>query len=145
MNPNSQLSALPLISKAIVCTVLLAAAASAAPVYRGSFTLPYQVQWAQATLPAGDYLIRFQDIGSRPFLVVKEKKTGREVALLAARATEEATGPSVLRVTNQGNRHVICSLSLAELDEVFVYESGPAQGEEREALKTQTLPVVAAK
>jgi len=134
-----------LISKALLCTAFLTAVAFAAPIYRGSFTLPYQAQWGQATLPAGDYSIRFQDIGSRVFVAVNETRTGREVALLPAKATEDAKGPSVLRIANRGNRHVISSLSLAELGEVFVYDSGPARGEEREALKTQALPVVAAK
>jgi len=69
-----------LISKALLCAAFLTAAAFAAPIYRGSFTLPYQAQWGEATLPSGDYAIRFQDIGSRVFIVVKERRTGREVA-----------------------------------------------------------------
>jgi len=134
-----------LISKALLCAAFLTAAAFAAPIYRGSFTLPYQAQWGEATLPSGDYAIRFQDIGSRVFIVVKERRTGRGVALLAAKSTADATGSSALHIVNRGHRHVISSLSLAELNEVFVYESAPAGGEEREALTTQTLPVVAAK
>jgi len=134
-----------LISKALLCTAFLTAAAFAAPIYRGSFTLPYPAQWGQATLPAGDYSIQFQDVGSRVFVAVNETRTGRKVALLPAKATEDAKGPSALLIVNRGNRHMISSLRLAELGEAFFYESTTARGEEQEVLRNQTLPVVAAK
>jgi hypothetical protein len=131
----------------LVASLLLVGVALAAPIYRGSFTLPYDARWGQATLPAGDYMIRFEDVGSRAFLVVKETKSGRDVAFLAPVATNEttSTGQSALLVTNQGNQRVIHSLRLAELGEVFVYDSKAASEDVREARQTQTVVIIAMK
>jgi hypothetical protein len=37
-------------------------------------------------------MIRFEDVGSRAFVVVKEKKSGKELALLAPAATKRNDG-----------------------------------------------------
>lgn len=29
----------------------------------GQFSLPYEVRWGQAVLPASEYLVRFEDVG----------------------------------------------------------------------------------
>jgi hypothetical protein len=147
MKSQNNFSAIQLSTLGLVASLLLVGVAFAAPVYRGSFTLPYDARWGHTTLPAGDYMIRFEDIGSRPFLVVKETKSGRDVAFLAPVATNQTTlrGQSALLIANTGNQRVIHSLRLADLGEVLVYDSKAAREEVREASQTQTLPIVAMK
>ena len=145
MKSQKRRSISQLLTMGLLALFIMVAAAEAAPIYRGSFTLPYEAQWAQATLPAGDYTIRFQDVGSRTFVVVKEVKTGKEKAFLAAESTKEETGQSMLVVTNLGSRHIIHALRLAELGEIFVYEPERTREEAQKTYDTQTLPVVATK
>lgn len=122
-----------------------ASVANAAPVYRGQFSLPYRVRWGQAELPAGEYLLRFEDLKTRVFVVIQDAKSGKDVAYLAPVTTNEAHGTSALLITDEGER-VVQSLRVAELGETFIYK--PALGREtedvREAHKVQTLPIVEA-
>jgi hypothetical protein len=62
-------------------------------------------------------------------------------------ATNEmtSTGQSALLVANTGNQRVVHSLRLAELGEVFVYDSKAAREEVREASQTETVPIIAMK
>ena len=147
MKPKKSFLMIQLLTLGLLVCFLGAGVANAAPPYRGSFTLPYEVRWGQTTLPAGGYMIRFEDVGSRPFLVIMETKSGRDVAFLAPVATNEttSTGQSALLIANTGNQRVIHSLRLAELGEVFVYDSKAAREEVREASHTQTVPIIAMK
>ncbi len=147
MKSQKNFSAIQLATLGLAASLLLVGVALAAPIYRGSFTLPFDARWGQTTLPAGGYMVRFADVGSRSFLVIKETKSGRDVALLAPVATNEttSTGQSALLVTTRGHQRVIHSLRLAELGEVFVYDPEAASEEIREARQTQTILVVADK
>lgn len=147
MKSQNNFSAIQFATLGLVASLLLVEVALAAPIYRGSFTLPFDARLGQTTLPAGDYMIRFADVGSRSFLVIKETKSGRDVALLAPLETNEtsSTGQSTLLVTTRGNQRVIHSLRLAELGEVFVFDSKAANEEIREARQTEPIVVVAAK
>jgi hypothetical protein len=132
MKSQNNFSAIPFATLGLVASLLLVEVALAAPIYRGSFTLPFDARLGQTTLPAGDYMIRFADVGSRSFLVIKTNETS-------------STGQSALLVTTRGNQRVIHSLRLAELGEVFVYDSKAANEEIREARQTEPIVVVAAK
>jgi hypothetical protein len=147
MKSQNNFSTIQFATLGLVASLLLIGVALAAPIYRGSFTLPFDAHWGSTTLPAGDYMLRFEDVGSRAFLVVKETKSGRDVAFLTSVATNEttSTGQSALLVATTGNQRVIYSLRLAELGEVFVYDSNAAREEVREASHTQTVPIIAMK
>jgi hypothetical protein len=147
MKSQNNFSAIQFATLGLAASLLLVGVALAAPIYRGSFTLPFDARWGSTTLPAGEYMLRFEDVGSRAFLVVKETKSGRDVAFLAPVATNEmtSTGQSALLVVNTGNQRVIHSLRLAELGEVFVYDSKAAREEVREASQTETVPIIAMK
>ena len=147
MKSQNNFSAIQFATLGLVASLLLIGVALAAPIYRGSFTLPFDARWGSTTLPAGDYMLRFEDVGSRAFLVVKETKSGRDVAFLTSVATNEttSTGQSALLVATTGNQRVIYSLRLAELGEVFVYDSKAAREEVREASHMQTIPIIAMK
>ena len=49
-NPAS----LGLLLGVLIATFVFTAAANAQPSFAGKFTLPYEVRWGQAVLPAGD-------------------------------------------------------------------------------------------
>ena len=109
--------------------------------------MPYEVRWGQAVLPAGEYLLRFEDVQTGVFVVIQGAKSGKGIAYLAPKTKSQAQGKSALLIAEVGNRWVVHSLRLAELGEVFIYEPALARGAEdvREAHKVQTLPVVAVK
>jgi hypothetical protein len=69
------------LTKAAFCGAVLMAAcllgspAKAQASFQGKFTLPYEVHWGQATLPAGDYVITY--IGPIPGFVIRDAHTVR--------------------------------------------------------------------
>jgi hypothetical protein len=147
MKPKESFSMIQLLTLGLLVCFLGAGAANAAPLYRGRFTLPYEVRWGQAVLPAGDYLLGFQDIGTRVFVLIRDAKSGKDIAFLAPSGNSDAKGASALVIVGEGNHRVVHSLRLAELGEVFTYEPAVARGAEdvREARKMQTLPIIAVK
>ena len=147
MNLKKKLSTVQLLALGLLVSFLWASVANAAPRYRGRFSLPYEVRWGQAVLPAGEYLLRFEDVRTRVFVVIQDAKSGKEVAYLAPKTKSEAQGKSALLIADKSNQRVVHSLRLAELGEVFIYEPALARGAEnvREAQVMQTLPIVAAK
>jgi hypothetical protein len=147
MKTKKSFSMIQLLTLGLLVCFLGAGVANAAPLYRGRFTLPYEVRWGQAVLPAGDYLLGFQDIGTRVFVLIRDAKSGKDIAFLAPLGNSDATGASALVIAGEGNERVVHSLRLAELGEVFIYEPALARGTEdvREASKMQTLPIMAVK
>ena len=145
MKPKKSFLMIQLLTLGLLVCFLGAGVANAAPLYRGRFTLPYEVRWGQAVLPAGDYLLRFEDVSTRVFVVIKDAKNGKDVAMLATLAISDAKGRSALLIASEGNQQVVHSLRLAELGEVFVYETALSARDLREANAMQALPVLAAK
>jgi hypothetical protein len=147
MKPKKSVSMIQLLTLGLLACLLGAGVANAAPLYRGRFTLPYEVRWGQAVLPAGDYLLGFQDIGTRVFVLIRDAKSGKDIAFLALSGNSDAKGPSALVIVGEGNHRVVHSLRLAGLGEVFTYKPALARGTEdvREASKMQTLPIMAVK
>jgi hypothetical protein len=145
MNPKKSISMIQLLTLGLLVCFLWAGVANAAPLYRGRFTLPYEVRWGQAVLPAGDYLLRFEDVSTRVLVVIKDATSGKDVAMLATLAISDAKGRSALLIASEGNQQVVHSLRLAELGEVFVYEAALNARDVREANAMRALPVLAAK
>jgi len=147
MNLKKKLSTVQLLALGLLVSFLWAGVANAAPLYRGRLSLPYEVHWGQAVLPAGEYLLRFVDVQTRVFVVIRDAKSGKDVAYLAAVTNGQAKGRSALLIAEVGSQQVVHSLRLAELGEVFIYEPALARRAEdvREAHKVQTLPIVAEK
>jgi hypothetical protein len=135
-----------LLTLGLLVSFLWAGVANATPLYRGRFSLPYEVRWGQAVLPAGEYLVRFDNVKTRVFVVIKDAKSGKDVAYLAPVATSEAHGTSALLITDEGER-VVHSFRVAELGETFIYKPARLRGTEdvREVNKVQTLSIVAGK
>ena len=134
-----------LLTLGLLVSFLWAGVANAAPLYRGRFSLPYEVRWGQAVLPAGEYLVRFEDLKTCVFVVIQDAKSGKDVAYVAPVTTSQAQGTSALLITDDGER--VQSLRVAELGETFIYEPAPVRKKKDvlEAHKVQTLPIVSAK
>jgi hypothetical protein len=113
---------------------------------QGKFTLPYAVQWGKASLPPGDYVFTFTQGLSPNLLSIRDAKSLRGVAYEPTSIRQDDKGESALLISVRGKRHVVRSLSIAELGEAFVFPS--AQRRERateEARHAQTIPVLVAK
>lgn len=145
MNPKRSFSTIQVLTLGLLVSFLWAGVANAAPLYRGRFTLPYEVRWGQAVLPAGDYLLRFKDVGTLVFVVINDAKSGKDIAFLAPLGKSDAKRRSALLIAGEGNQRVVHSLRLAELGEVFVYDAALSARDVREANAMQALPVLAAK
>ena len=77
MNRNKSFSTIqPLMFGLLIC-FLWAGVANAAPLYKGRFRLPNEVRWGQTVLPAGDYQLKFQNIGTQA--QIRICKTGMEL------------------------------------------------------------------
>jgi hypothetical protein len=144
MNIKKNLSTVQYFMLCLVISLLCADLASAAPLY-GRFTLPYEVRWGHAVLPSGDYLLGFQEFGGRVFVLIRDAKSGKDIALLAPLGTSDAKGTSALLIADKGNHRIVDSLRLAKLGKVLIYAPAIARGpgDIRGAHKVQSLPVVA--
>ena len=147
MNLKKNLSTVQLLALGLLVSFLWASVVNAAPSYRRRFSLPYEVRWGQAVLPPGEYLLRFEDVQTRVFVVIQDAKSGKGIAYLVPKTKSKAQGKSALLIADKSNQRVVHSLRLAELGEVFIYEPALARRAEnvREAQIVQTLPIVAAK
>jgi hypothetical protein len=121
---------------------VLANSASASTRVRGTFTLPYDVRWGQALLPAGNYEIRIDGTG-KPALL--STSTGKAVALVMARFEDSALTdqPTSLQVTRGEHERTVRSFNWREGNKVFVYQ--PYTKAERrqiaDAKRAETLPI----
>jgi hypothetical protein len=136
----------------LLATVLLAICSFARPAnaqaqFQGRFTLPYAAHWGKAVLPAGDFLLTFTRFEGTAMLVVQDAKSGRYIADEPINITEESTkGQSALLIGTRAGQRIVHSLRIAELGQVFVYDSALAhEYAVQEAHQTQAVPVSMAK
>ena len=106
-----------------IVAVLLAATVARAEEYKGAFTLPIEVQWANAKLPAGDYTFVI-DTAMFPRLATirGEKATARVMPSRGVGAA--ASGHSELVLIRVGNQGYVRQLRLVEAGQAFNY--GPS-------------------
>jgi hypothetical protein len=145
MNRNKSVSTIQPLMLGLLFCFLWVGVANAAPLYKGRFKLPNEVRWGQTVLPAGDYQLKFQDIGTRAFVVIRNAKSGKEVAFPASLSNSDEKGTSALFIAGEGNRRVVLSLRLADLGGVYEYESSVAAAARdlQRAQGIRTLPVQA--
>jgi hypothetical protein len=127
----------------LIATCAFAAAAYAQPTFAGRFTLPYEVHWGQAVLPAGDYSIR---MGSAGPAVISAKNGTMSVFTQPPIMADSEKGGTSLTITRQGNERTVRSLNLPQLGKLVVF--APLTKAEREisakAGHVDTVPVVTA-
>jgi hypothetical protein len=136
-----------LFAAALLATCLFAGSANAQSWIQGKFTLPYETHWGKAVLPAGDYQFRFTpDNAGGTMLVLRNAKTLRIVAFESANIRKDsANDQSALLIGTRGERHIVQSLRIAEVGQVFVYDRELARAAEEEARQSQAVPVIVAK
>ena len=129
----------------VFALISVAGASAQTGVFSGKFTLPYQVRWGDAMLPAGDYSIRFSSIHSPATIHSMDGKVSAYV--FTARSQDSEKGPSSLTIVTRGNERRVASMNLPEARVSLVYS--PLTNAERESLakgnQIQSVPLVAAK
>jgi hypothetical protein len=140
-NPTS----LKLLLGVLIATCVFSAAANAQPSFVGKFTLPYEVHWDSAVLPAGEYSIRMDSVAAPA--VIRWASGSREVYTRFRIIADSEKGGACLTITVNGNERRVRSLNLPELGESVIF--APLTKTEREMLakasQIDTLPVVTAK
>jgi hypothetical protein len=138
-------STVKLILGILISSCGLTSAANAQPLFVGKVTLPYEVRWNHAVLPAGEYLIRMDSKGAPALLhsMSTGKSTYTAVPIIAA----AQKGSDFVTVTMRGKERRVRSLNLPEIGQSLIFE--PLTKTEREMLATagqiDTVPVVTAR
>jgi hypothetical protein len=149
-NLFSKLTARLLVA-ALVATALFAAATlNATPPFQGKFSLPYEVRWGRAILPAGEYRLRVDNVDTVTIVTVQQAESGKTVAMLPfpiRESDKNVRDGSALLIASKGGQRTVHTLKLAELGEVFIYDPSLARGRgtTEEARQTQPVRVLAAK
>jgi hypothetical protein len=120
-------------------------AAANAQSVTGRFTLPYEVRWGTATLPAGEYTITMDSLHSAT--LVQSASNSQSFFTRMPTTDDSMERPTSLVITSfQGDRRVR-SLNLPQYRRSLIYE--PLTKAEREQLakagQIQSVPVFAAK
>jgi hypothetical protein len=145
MNGTHIPSFLKLLLAVVLAASVFSAAANAHPGFAGKFTLPYEVHWGKAVLPAGDYFIRM-DSTIAPAII---NSTSGDMTVYTEFPTvaDSQKGRGYLTIATQGNEHEVRSMNLPELGKTVIF--APLSKGERETLaKAQqitTVPVIAAR
>ena len=126
---------------AVVLGGLSAGAAQAGTGYSAKFTLPYEVRWGGAVLPAGDYSLAMDSIKG-PLNVIDA--SGRIRALVSGLPDHPANGqPASLLVTHDGDERTVRSFNCPAWGLRFVYK--PFTRVERDRMaKGEAIAVVMA-
>lgn len=148
MKPNITRNAtrLTLFAAALLATILFAGSANAQSPFKGKFTLTHETRWGQAVLPAGHYLLTFDNNISN-MLIVRNAKSHHVVAYEPINNVQDSgKGESALLIGTRDSQPVVRSFRLAELGQTFIYERALANGREvEEARQPQAVPVIVAK
>jgi hypothetical protein len=115
-------TSLKLLLSMLMAICMFSAAANAQPRFVGKFTLPYEVRWGQAVLPAGNYFIRIESTAAPA--TISSQGGGRTVFMKPPILADSERGGTYLTVTSQGNQRRIRSLNLPEIEREAVAIAG---------------------
>jgi len=147
MKAIRNLNTLNLAIAALAATFLLVGTASARPIFIARFTLPSEVHWGKATLPAGDYEATLDSTRLRGLVAVRHANgQGAALVMPVQIYRTEAKSPSVLIISRRGNQATVSALRLAEAGLILRFERQDAHGRKaiEEANVTQEVPILAA-
>jgi len=116
----------------IASFALAAVGASAIPaaaqdVCKGSFTLPHEVRWQNATLPAGDYTFEMKSLANPSLIVLKGPKGYSFVSAVVA--DQKASAQSMLIIESRGNTSTVTELRLSDIGRSLRYAVPKARKE----------------
>ena len=129
----------------MLATCAFAAAANAQSSFTGRFTLPYEVHWGAAVLPAGEYTITMDTFHT--VTLVQSASNNQSFYTRMPMIDDSTKGPASLSIAFlQGERRVR-SLNLPGFGKSLIYE--PLTKAEREQLakggQVQAVPVIIAR
>ena len=116
---------------ALVLSILVtpAQAQGSRVTFRGKFSLPYEVRWGKAVLPAGDYSITISSGASLPdFVTVRSKE--KTAVVLVGETSKCETCQGELLVVTRGSRRAIRELALPGYRSVFYHAKPDVPREE---------------
>ena len=123
-----------------VLVVGLTSKPASAQVFRGKFTLPSEVRWGMATLPAGDYSFELSKSGVDGLLTVY--RGGRPVAFISHQGVSDPKAERSVIVVEAGR---VRELSLPQIGETLCFAAHkPAhRAAPQEKELAQIIPVTA--
>lgn len=131
-----------LFAAVLMANLALSVAASAQPAWQGRFTLPYEVHWNHAVLPAGNYTITMESKYAPAIIRTANGNRSFYTGVPAVVGSEE--GGASLLITTRNGQHTVRSLNAPMLGTSFVFQAIPKS--EREALaanaQLDTVPVM---
>jgi hypothetical protein len=99
-----------------------ASSASAQNAFQGKFSLPNDVRWANATLPAGDYTLSLRS-ASVPAQVILQGPNGGAFILTSVTDERNEGGSSKLTIEHRGGISFVRSMYLADLGVELTYRA----------------------
>jgi hypothetical protein len=99
---------------------IVGAATNAVTIYQGKFTLPFEVNWAGSTLPAGDYRLELESQGSPYMLYIYGQKRNVIIRAVSGDTGTLSTRPQFDLVDIAGV-HAIKAFEAPELGVTFTY------------------------
>ena len=115
------------------------------PVYRGKFTLSYQVHWGKSVLQPGDYTITVQSTGTPTIALIGKADGDADIRVVSTVRSGPTNGVNALLVRDKDGQPTVHSLSLADLGMVLIYDPSLARESVQEARVSRTVPVMWAK
>ena len=144
LNTNQHPATVKLILGILITTCVFTAAANAQPTFEGKFTLPYEVHWNHAVLPAGEYAIQV-DSKETP-TVLRSTSSDKSAYTGVPMIADREKGAARLTVTIQGNERRVRSVNLPQIGKSLIFD--PLTETEREmfakAGQIDSVPVVTA-
>ena len=111
----------------------------------GRFTLPYEVHWGTATLPAGEYTITMDSLDSATLVQSANSNISFYTSIPVAQ--DSTKGSASLLITSFQGEHRVRSMNLPQYRRSVIYE--PMNKAEREQLakagQIHSVPVFTAK
>jgi hypothetical protein len=118
-----------------------ARAQGVSPTYVGKFTLTQQIHWGKGVLQPGNYTITIKSLGSPVIATIRTADGNAVTDVMTAARTRNTNGSSALLIKEKKGQMKVCSLTLADLGTVLIYDSALAREAVQEARANQTVPV----
>jgi hypothetical protein len=130
----------------LALTTLSLVPALAAQSPRGKFTLPHDVHWQNAVVPAGDYRFSLDGNGSLGVLTLSKMSGTRTGFLFLVKDVDDAktTDRDKLVLENTANGTYVSAMELPQFGMTLHFEV-PLQGAGKQAAKTTAMASAAAK
>jgi len=129
----------------LIAVCAFTAAANAQPSFEGKFTLPYEVHWNHAVLPAGEYSIQF-DSTQEP-VVLHSASTNESYFVSVPIMADTEKGSPRLNITNLGNESRVRSMNVPQIGKTLIFD--PLTATEKEMLakagQNSTVPIITAR